>query len=261
MDDKQSMFDEPPITYTMPDDDAGNKFPLPKGHTAGLIIGKSGSGKTTLLLQIIPLFANLSQVIICSKIDGNPVHEGVKNWCEENEIEYEFASEPEQAMATIEQCVQRKEEDKFGLIVFDDFAQGCSNNRDNKYTRIMITTYQQLRNYGYRMISITQSYTGVCTLVRNNANFIVLFPMTNIHSIRSALQDIMQATDLNVEEARAIIQRVQREEHGYMMISRRTVYLHLPSERADRLFEYKKKGAEGPLSNPDNPSEQSEQSE
>lgn len=236
----ETIFDEEPISFVMPQDDAGNKFPLPPGHVSGVIIGKSGSGKTTLLLALIPLFGKLSQVIICTKIMGNPVHDAIREWCEAKDVEYGIAYDPNESMKLIEDMVSKKEEGTYGLIVFDDFCQGCSNNRDNKYTKIMITAYQQLRNYGYRTLSITQSYTGVCTLCRNNANFMVLFPMTNIHSIRSAVQDILQASDLTPDEANAILRRVQQDEHGYMMVSTRKVYIHLPSMNGGKLFLYKR---------------------
>ena len=57
---------------------------LPDNEVLCGIFGASGSGKTLSLLQILPCIAPkfLKYVIICSRIEGNPVYNAISKWCD-----------------------------------------------------------------------------------------------------------------------------------------------------------------------------------
>ena len=57
---------------------------LPDNEVLCGIFGASGSGKTLSLLQVLPCIAPkfLKYVIICSRIEGNPVYDAISKWCE-----------------------------------------------------------------------------------------------------------------------------------------------------------------------------------
>lgn len=206
-----------------------NKFPLPDGNVMGLITGYAGSGKSYILLSLITQFGNLSQIIVLSKIVGNPIYTAIEGWCQQNKIQYGFASEPNSGAKLIEDMIVQKPMDTWSLIIFDDFNEGSSHSRDNKYNKVQIMSYQMLRNFNCHFITITQAYTGVNTLVRNNVNLLILFGMRQRHAIDAAAIDFENLTGKTNDEFREVYKMVLKEKHAYVLARVDGVYIYLPS--------------------------------
>lgn len=206
-----------------------NKFPLPDDHVMGCIVGASGSGKTYILLSIIPLITKLKYLIICSKIIGNQVYEGINSYCNDNNIEYKFSNEVEEASDEIEKVINKKKSNEYFLIIFDDFCPSNSYSRSEPHTRLVIQTYQMLRNFKCHAITITQSYTGVPTLVRNNLNLLIVFKMNQTNSINRCALDFSNMTGRTDKEFYELYKEILKEKYSYILINDVSIYLYKPS--------------------------------
>lgn len=207
-----------------------NKFPLPDGHVMGLIVGSAGQGKSYITLSLITQFGSLSQVIILSKIVGNPIYTAIESWCKSENIQYGFASEPNTGAKLIEDFITAKPAGTWCLCIFDDFSEGNSYSRDNKYNKLQIMCYQMLRNFQCHFLTITQSYTGVNTLVRNNMNLLVLFTMRQRRAIDLAGLDYENLTGHSIEEFKSIYKMVLKEKHAYLLVKNDETYIYRPSQ-------------------------------
>lgn len=232
---KPSMFGGDMIVAQTPKE-VKNKFPLPNGFVGGVICGSSGEGKSYLMLSLISQFSKLYSVIVLTKIHGNAVYTALEGYCESKGINYYFVDNPEDGATTIEEVINEKPDDKWNLTIFDDFNNGSSHNRDDKYNKLSIMTYQMLRNYGNHTLYITQSYVGVNTLVRNNMSFCVLFRMKSTPAIDRAMIDVSNMVDYQPEQVRNIYNKVLQEKHAYMLISDGKIFIYLPS-RGEQLIE------------------------
>lgn len=206
---------------------------LPDGHLSILILGTSGSGKSHLLLDIVPQIANLQTIIACTLIATNPVFVSMQDWCKQKDIEFHLVSDPLTARSTIESAIDSKDENKEGLIIFDDFSSQKSS-RSDPYNNVVATTSAMLRNYGFHNIFITQSSLNVPTLYRNNSNVRCVFAMNDIYSIRSIRADLVASRAIKSnEDFDSLFDLVQKNEHAYLMIiskgTKRDIFIYLPS--------------------------------
>lgn len=206
-----------------------NKFPLPQSHILGIIVGASGEGKSWVLLSLIPCMANLSQVCVCSLIIGNPVYMALESYCNDKGIKYSFASEPEEAKAMIEANINEKEPGTWAVNIFDDFNTG-SNTRTNPFNQTQNMSYMMLRNYNCHSICLTQSYTNVSTLARNNANLLVCFRMKEKYSIWSISRDFSNLTGKSDEQFLKLYKQITLVKHSYIMVSEDKTYVYMPDK-------------------------------
>lgn len=213
-----------------------NCEPLPQSHVMGVVVGAAGEGKSFVLLSMIPLFQNLSQLIVCSRIIGNGVYDSVRDYCHATNRKYAFCCDVDNAKSTIEKFVEEKPDNTWCLIIFDDFLEG-SMSRDNKYNKFQIQCYQMLRNYSCHMITLAQSYTGIPTLARNNINVLITFRMTNKHSVHSAAADFESLTGQSKESYMALYKRVIEKQHSYIMCCGRRVFLIQDNKKEECSFD------------------------
>jgi hypothetical protein len=205
-----------------------NQKPLPDGPVMGLILGQTGTGKSFLLLSLIPLFGQLSQVVVCSLIVGNPIYLRIAQWCKANGIDYGFASDPTTARKTIEGMIAKRKEDTYCLCIFDDFSQ-ASASKNNEYNNVMIMSYQLLRNYGCHCIAMTQDYTNIPTLCRTNMTFLVAFKAKNKYGIWSMAKDFINMTPYTSDHFMSVFRVIQTSEHGFMLVAEDKVYIYIDS--------------------------------
>lgn len=126
---------------------------------------------------------NLSQIAIFSLIIENPVYKAIKSYCVENNIQYMFESEIDNVKDAIENMVDSKSEDTWGLLIFDDFTELNNGSRSNPYAKVINTASAMLRNYQFHIIQITQSPLNIGTICRNNANLRVLFRVSDRYAL------------------------------------------------------------------------------
>ncbi len=210
-----------------------NKAPLPNGHVLGCIVGASGTGKSTIVCSLIPKFGHLTQVMVFSKVIGNAVYDAVEQYCDSQGIQYGFASDPEEGAELIERFIEQKGPEDYSLTIFDDFSRGNSQSREEPHNRLQNTVFQVLRNYRNHALVISQSYTGVPTLVRNNTVLQILFRMRGEPSTRSAATDFENMTGIPAEVFRQLYAFVQKEPHGFLMCNARDIFLYLPEQLKD----------------------------
>ena len=199
---------------------------LPDGEIIGQIVGASGSGKTRILLSIIPLINNLSHVVVCSKIVGGSVYQAIKRWCDANNINYAFASDPIEGSEVVESMVNEKGDDTWGLIVMDDMTR-MSASREDIYNKFTSMCFSMLRNYKCHMIMITQNATNIPTLVRTNTSLKICFEMKNVHAIRSFRSDFESATGHPGYVFDELYSAIRNKKHSFILICNDDVYIHI----------------------------------
>jgi hypothetical protein len=159
------------------------------GSQFGAVVGPSGCGKTVLIRMLIPkLTSEMCHLVLCTRIEGNPVHEQLRRWCKVKGIKFDSAYTIDAAEKAIEDAINT---DSKGhkVILFDDFCN-YSSRRDDKFNKLAITAYSVLRNMNCSMIFVTQSYISVPPLVRTNLNTRFVFPACDTQSFRGLKQDL-----------------------------------------------------------------------
>lgn len=209
--------------------DVKNEYPLPDGPILGVIVGSSGTGKTTLLLSLIPCIGNLSQIVVASKVIGNPSNIAIEAYCQHRGLKYAFGSEPEEVIENIESMIKTKKDGTYCLVIFDDWSNANIQSRSDPYNQVMIKTGQILRNYDCHSICISQSYTGIPTLLRNNARFIVTFKMSSRISINFARADWCHLTGHSEEVFNQLYKRLGGDRHSYLLSTEKKVYIYEPN--------------------------------
>ena len=228
---------------------------LPDGDLAISIIGRRGSGKSTIMLHLLPQIANLCQIIICSRVCEamSPVYQAIRRYCgpsdpgakgpEDRDITFALFDDPATAKGGIEKLIAAKAEldgkaDKplDGLVIFDDFTDS-SSARSNAYNSIAITITQILRNYRYHTMYITQSSTGVPTLVRNNTNVKIVFPLGEKHAIQSIKADFIASGVIDADMFDRLYERVSDHTHSYLMLvhggDNNRLFIYVPGSEPD----------------------------
>lgn len=206
-----------------------NKYPLSDGPILGTITGQSGTGKSRMLLSLIPCVGKLTQLIVCTKVVGNPVNLAVKAYCKAKKIEYGFGTDPQSAMDTIEKFIAKKKQDTYCLVVFDDFNNGNNTSRTDPYMYVMNTTSSLLRNYGVHSISITQMYTGHSNILRNNCRFMINFKMLAGPSTKAVAKDWATMTNYPPEAYLEIYRKVTKSQHGYLFSTDQHIHMYSPN--------------------------------
>ena len=154
---------------------------LPKGSIRVVINGKSGTGKSHLLRILIPMMHKPTNIIICSTVVGNDVHEGIQKYCKGEHIKYNFFLEPDEFMEHMSHLIEKKDIDDHIICIFDDFTD-CHTGKDNVYHNCSMRAFSKWRNYNVSCIIITPDVIDVKTNIRNSSNIQILFPVENPYS-------------------------------------------------------------------------------
>lgn len=161
---------------------------LNNGSNRIAICGSSGTGKSTILLELIPCFNDVKEIVLCTSKPYDPTHTAVENYCESEGIDFNKLDNISDIIDNIERIVDEKKEKDHFLIIFDDISM---NNTEGDPVRNIVTqSFRILRSFGGSLIIITQSYNQIPTKVRENLTHRFVFPLDNIYSIRTLLDDI-----------------------------------------------------------------------
>jgi hypothetical protein len=190
---------------------------LPKGFLCIVINGMSGCGKTHLMLSFLPNIARLKYVFICSLIQGNPVYEQIKNWCEDTDRVFGMSTVPATAKQSLEEMIQEKDPDDWGICIFDDFTQG-SNLRTDPYNQCMFMVSSMLRNYKFHSMYITQASQNVLTLTRTNRNVFVTFLQQTKSAKDTAKKDFVGSGLCTSEQFDQLYDMMHSAKHSYLMM-------------------------------------------
>jgi ABC-type dipeptide/oligopeptide/nickel transport system ATPase component len=213
---------------------------LPSGHIVACILGTTGCGKSYAMSQLLPGFAKVSQIIICSKVamEANDMYRAVAAYCEKKEIEFGFFNDPANACEGIQHMCDEKPPDEWGIIIFDDFSDQKSS-RSDPFNVTMNNVSAIMRNYKYHSMYITQAPTNVPTLVRNNVCVRILFHVNNKTNLRSIREDFITvgacADEDEFDQLYKII--LETSEHSYLMAvtkgSDKRLFIYTPGEKPD----------------------------
>lgn len=204
-----------------------NDFPLPQDNmTLGIIVGKSGSGKSFMLTSLLPSFKQLDTVIIASFVINNPVNLGVGQWCKEKKINFIFSSELDQVAKAIKDTILSRKEGTQCLVIFDDFIQGGHKSHSNPYVKLMETSFNLLRNYGFSLIFVTQRYISVPLNIRNNSNLMIGFKQSDVQAVVSFTNNFVENIGIEKAQFTALYSKVKDTAHSFIMGSVNRVFVY-----------------------------------
>ena len=202
---------------------------LPDNEVLCGIFGASGSGKTLSLLQILPCIAPkfLKYVIICSRIEGNPVYNAISKWCDKTNKKYYFSSDIEESMDIIEEVINEKDDKDHFVIILDDFNEGAITSRSNPYAKMTNEIFTKLRNYNGNMIFIVQSYTGLSTIARTNLNICIVFRITDQYALRNIKKDFITLTGYNEAVFDNLHKNISKVKHSYFIYTSNKIFIYI----------------------------------
>jgi hypothetical protein len=166
----------------------------------GLINCASGGGKSNLTVNILfEMYNTFHKIIIVSKAQ-EPLYDNLMDKLKNIEIYYEGII-PE---------IEKMEEGKNGLIIFDDMVL----TKNNKIGEMFIRG----RKLGYSSIYISQSFFGTPKIVRQNVNYVWLGKGMNRRDLRLILSEFSLGL-ITIDELEKIYNDITRVNMNFMMIS------------------------------------------
>lgn len=234
------MFGVPGIEITHTEQIKHHSPYLPDGHIVACILGTTGCGKSYVMSQLLPGFARVTQIILCSKVamDANDMYRAVADYCDRNKIAFGFFNDPATACNGIQSMCDSKKKDDWGVIIFDDFSDQKSS-RSDPFNVTMNNVSAIMRNYKYHSIYVTQAPTNVPTLVRNNVCVRVLFHVNNKTNLRSIREDFITVGACEDEEEFNQLYKIilDTSQHSYLMAvtkgSDKRMFIYTPGETPD----------------------------
>jgi hypothetical protein len=165
----------------------------------GLINCASGGGKSNLTLNILYEFHNTFHNIIIVSKASEPLYDYLQEKIKNQLSIYYEGAVPE---------IEKMEEGKNGLIIFDDMVLTHNNKIGEMFIRG--------RKLGYSCIYISQSFFGTPKIIRQNVNYVWLGRGMNKRDLRLILSEFSMG--LSVDEIESIYNDLTRENMNFMMI-------------------------------------------
>ena len=144
---------------------------LPKQHIRALLIGPSGCGKTNMLLNIVLRWIKWERLFVIGPTLEQPIYDSLRD-LNTAVAEAESAGATAEADPLVEFLVMEDAPDPEDLppascIVFDD----CMLEINKSAARL----FSRGRHRGADVLYLTQKYTEVPKVLRDNVNMILLF--------------------------------------------------------------------------------------
>lgn len=191
---------------------------LGKGCIFMCIVGATGTGKSKMVLNILPNFTqDTTDIIICTLICDNPIHNQIKKYCKEADIKFHICYDVPTGEETIENIIEKNGKKGHKVIILDDFTNFHKSDTD-QYNMFANKCFSLLRNYNCSVIYITQSYNTIPTKTRTNISFRIVGQCDNIHCIRAISQD---TSNLFIEEPFSLMDLyhdIQKDKHAFIIL-------------------------------------------
>lgn len=217
------------IPFKFDERERWNKEPLPSHEVIAIIVGSTGSGKTSSLLHLIPNIAPkyVKSVIIMSRIEGNKIFDAIKNWCESKNISYDFTADINESMDLLENRINKKENEEDQIIaVFDDFNNASKSDKNDKFNQVSIEMVTKGRNYGVNSLYIIQQYQSLPTVIRANANLMILFNINDRHARYACAKDFTTLTGTDDETFYELMKMIKTK-HSYIFATADGIYMYI----------------------------------
>lgn len=217
------------IEYKMKVRDRWNPEPLPRNEILALICGQSGCGKSTYILRLLPNIAPkfLKHVIVLSRIEGNEIYNAINEWCKKHDITYDFTSNVNESMDIIENRINDKlKEDEHICCIFDDWNEASRSEKSNSYNKVSIEMMTKGRNYKIHSVYITQQYVAIPTVIRVNANILIVFTMTDKNAKISICKDFTSLTGIDEDTFYYLMDKIKIK-HSYLLATNDGIWIYI----------------------------------
>jgi hypothetical protein len=182
-----------------------------------IIIGPSGSGKTQLLLNLIMRWMKWDKLyLIAPSVDDQKCYEVLKDF---NENASEIAGEDVIEFITdIDEAPSVEDLDGSinNMVVYDDVMLDKQKNPARIFSRG--------RHKNTDVIYVTQRYTQIPKVIRDNCNVLCVFNGVDTHTLRNIWQT--WCSDMDFNQFRNFFSHAQSAPHGFV-----TINLHDPRTR------------------------------
>lgn len=181
--------------------------PLFPSSIRGLIVGKSGCGKTNLIISLLhhPNGLRYENIYIVSKSLFQTKYEKLKKV---------FDMVPEVGFYTFTSCNDLDNPEnckRNSIVIFDDIS---ATNEGNEKLRKF---FSMSRHKGISCFLLCQSYSRISkALIRDNANFIIIFKQDNLNS--KHIYDDHLSTDLDFKTFQNICKHAWSKQYGFFVI-------------------------------------------
>ena len=171
---------------------------LPKQHIRALLIGPSGCGKTNMLLNIVLRWINWERLFVIGPTLEQPIYDNLRDLstavAEAEGCAGETAeAEPLVEFLAVEDAPDPKDLPPASCVVFDDCMLEINKSAAGLFSLG--------RHRGADVLYLTQKYTEVPKVLRDNVNMILLFDGVD----GDAIQRVHKAWcsgDMNLDEFR-----------------------------------------------------------
>ena len=109
--------------------------------------------------------------------------------------------------------------------------------------------FTKWRNKKCSMIEVVQSYLMISTLLRNNINSFIMFPMRDKYSVTYASKDVVNMMDITEEEFKTWYGMINQDTHSFIMGVGNKGYISLEKVEDGKLKEYHFKDDEFDVAN------------
>ena len=182
-----------------------------------IIIGPSGSGKTQLLLNLIMRWMKWDKLyLIAPSVDDQRCYKVLKDF---NENASEIAGDDVVEFITdIDEAPSVEDIDGSinNLVVYDDVMLDNQKNPARIFSRG--------RHKNTDVIYVTQRYTQIPKVIRDNCNILAIFNGVDTHTLRNIWQT--WCSDMDYNQFRNFFSHAQSIPHGFV-----TIHLHDPRTR------------------------------
>ena len=209
-----------------------------------VIVGKSGSGKTILLQNmILDIYAGCFEriYIFSASINVDSVWHPVKKYIkdvlkvddEKEKIYYDdFHKEDLENILNLQYKISKFQKDNnyktlySTLIVIDDFVDQVSFSKHNSMLNAL---YIRGRHFGVNVISSSQKFNGISTIIRINSRQLFFFKITNYREIMSLVEELSallikkKIMNNNINDAKKtlleIYEKATEEKYSFLFVN------------------------------------------
>ena len=140
---------------------------LPKQHIRALLIGPSGCGKNNMVLNIVLRWINWERLFVIGPTLAQPIYDILRDLSTTVAEAGEAEAEPPVEFLAMEDAPDPQDLPPASCVVFDDCMLEINKSAARLFSRGM--------HRGADVLYLTQKYTEVPKVLRDNVNMILLF--------------------------------------------------------------------------------------
>lgn len=189
-----------------------NEWFLPKNPSHYIMVGSTGSGKTSLLLDMLLKWMNYDEIILVAKMTDEPKYEFLQQIMDEIQAENKIKQPLFTAydnIADLPEVQSIGNDERTRILIVDDMV---NEKNQKKFSDYWIAG----RKKGVSCFYLSQRYTDVPKMIRNNAQFYIFFTQRNKEQ-QLIYQDLV-GSDMDIKEFKQLFKEATQKRFSFMSI-------------------------------------------